>query len=356
MAYNWEQLSPKLQGILDEATAKGEEKALQLEIYDHGDRVVSLASGTDQNGRSINVDDIMPIFSCGKPVMATAVHCLVQKGLISYDLRVGDVWPEFDCNGKEKVLFWHILTHRSGLHILPKVDKPEDYGNWELMCQKMAEATPAWEPGTKCGYQGITHAWLVGETVRRAVGKPFKQVIEDEVFKPLGIKDFYFGTTPEADARMIRIDSSDFESEEKGWCGTFIHNDAVRHGFVPSANGVANAKSLARHYAALTEGGVDGVQLLTKATIDNATIFRRWEQDPPKKGDWAMFGLGYALGPEGNLGDFFGQGGAAGSEGFAVRSRGLAIALTKNRPLRSSPVHPIRDRISEALGLEIRHW
>ena len=355
--YNWERLAPVLQGILDEATSSREEAALQLEIYDHGERVISQASGIDQNGDAVTVDSIMPIFSCGKPVMATAVHCLVQKGLISYDLRVGDVWPEFDCNGKENLLFWHILTHRSGLHILPKADALDELGDWDLMCARMAEATPAWTPGTKCGYQGITHAWLVGETVRRATGISLKQAMEDEIFRPLGIRDFYFGTTAEADARMVRIDSSDFESEEKGWCGPFIHNDNIRHGFIPSANGVTNAKALARHYAALVEGGVDGVQLLDKETLDNATIFRRWEGDPAAEDNWAKFGLGYALiGPSDNRGEYFGQGGAAGSEGFAVRSKKLAVALTKNKPLRSSPVHPIRDRISEALGLKIRHW
>lgn len=356
MAYNWEILAPKLQGILDEATSCGEESALQLEIYDHGERVISQASGHDQNGRPITVDDVMPIFSCGKPVMATAVHCLVQQGLLSYDLRIGDVWPEFACNGKGNVLLWHVLTHRSGLHILPKTERLDDLGDWELMCRKMEEAKPAWTPGTKCGYQGITFAWLVGETVRRATGKPFKQVIEEQIFKPLGIKDFYFGTNADVDARMIRIDSSDFESEEKSWCGAFMANDGVRHGFIPSANGVTNAKCLARHYVALLDGGVDGIQLLSKDTIEYATTLRRWEQDPPKKDDWTKFGLGYALASENNMGDIFGQGGAAGSEGFAVRSRKLAIALTKNRPLRSSPIHPVRDRISQALDLDLRHW
>ncbi len=356
MAYNWEQLTPKLQSILDEATAKHEEGALQLEIYDHGERAVSIASGADHNGNPVDTDSLIPIFSCGKPIMATAVHCLVQKGLISYDLKIGDVWPEYACNGKEDTLFWHILTHRSGMHILPRLECKDQMADWDFMCRKLAEGTPAWTPGTKCGYQGITHAWLIGETVRRATGKDFKDVIRDEVFEPLGIRDMYFGTTPDADARMVRIDSSDFESEEAGWCGDYIHHDAIRHAFIPSANGIGNAKSLARHYAGLVEGGVDGVELLQQSTIDNAIIMRRWENDPVKPDDWAKFGLGYAVGPWDNMGEFFGQGGAAGSEGFVVRSKKLAIALVKNRPLRSSPVHPIRDRISEALDIQYRHW
>ena len=133
---------------------------------------------------------------------------------------------------------------------------------------------------------------------------------------------------------------------------------ALTHGagWALTANGVANAESIARHYAALI-AEVDGVRLLKPETVSFAARLRRAEDDPPRPGEWSRYGLGWALsGPEEDLGSLFGHGGAAGSEGFADRRTHLALGLTRNRILSTMPVIPLRDRISEILGLPIRHW
>ena len=105
-----------------------------------------------------------------------------------------------------------------------------------------------------------------------------------------------------------------------------MHNPVIRHGFLPSANGCANASSIARHYAALL-GEVDGVRLLRPETVADAAVLRRAPEDPvPPEGTWEKFGLGYALcGPADNPGALFGHGGALGAEGFADRTSGIAV-------------------------------
>ena len=84
----------------------------------------------------------------------------------------------------------------------------------------------------------------------------------------------------------------------------------------------------------------------------------RHPDDPiPPGGTWAKFGLGYALLGEGERqGIQFGHGGALGSEGFADRETGIAVAFTKNMDQPTHPVHPIRNRISDVLGLPHRIW
>lgn len=360
MNKNWNELAPKLQGIMDEATSSRQEAACQLAIYDHGKLVINLASGyyDESKERPVTADTLFPIFSCGKAIMATAMHRLVAKGLVSYDTRIADIWPEFGCNGKEDTRLWHFMTHRSALQALPLAQPcSEEITNWELMCSKLANATPAWTPGGKCAYHGVTFAWLMGETAARVTGKSVNNVIREEVLAPLSLeKTFFYGTTDEAEKQFIPIDSSDFDNNTC-WCADFINNPVIRHACIPSANAVTNAKSLAKHYAALI-GEVDGVRLLSPEIIENATILRRSEDDPiPPEGTWALFGLGYALvAPPPNRGMRFGHGGAAGSEGFADKENGIAFAFTKNKALQTHPIHPIRDRISQALGLPNRVW
>lgn len=345
-----------LQRLLDEATASGEECGCQLVIYQHGRLLADLSSGhVAPGGAAVTGRTLFPVYSVGKGIMATAIHRLAEKGILAYDAKVANYWPEFAASGKADVRIWHILTHRAGLFALPELEHFSDQGNWPLMCAKLAAAQPAWTPGTRCRYHGITFAWLLGETAARAAGKPFDQIIRDEVFAPLGIADFFFGATPEAEQRFAAPVPC-CEADRKDWRTVFIGDPAIRRGFIPSANGLASAHAIARIYAA-TLAEVDGVRLLRPETVANATILRRADDDPAQPGDWAKFGLGYALAePGGNLGRIFGHGGALGAEGFADRETGLAAGFTKNQFNATHPVHPLRDRISAALGLPIRHW
>ncbi len=342
----------KLQNILDNATSSGEECGLQLAIYDHGQLAVNLCSGFADRARKVKVtpQHLFPIFSSGKPVMAAAFHMLVERQVIRYDDRVADYWPEYGCNGKEDTLVWHALTHRAAVSALPELDSLSDMGDWELMCRKIAEAVPANTPGEKCSYHGLTFAWLIGEIASRASGIFFQDFIRKELFTPLGIEnDFFFGTDAEIDKRVVEVDG-----EEESWPRTFIEDEKIRHNFVPSANGIATAAALAKFYAGITTG-VDGVKLLKDSTVENATIVRRHWNDPLTP-TWAKFGLGWAMPYAPDTSAIFGQGGALGAEGFADRERGIAVGFVKSHVTATHPVHPVRDRISEALGMKERHW
>ena len=346
-----------LQNILDNATASGEECGCQLVIFKDGKPLVNLASGYTGPERIKKVTEhtLFPVYSCGKAVVSTAVHRLVKQGKLSYDDKVADYWKEFGCNGKEDVRLWHILSHRTGLHQLPPEITFDDMADWEKMCRVMENMTPLWQPGTKSEYQAETYAWLIGETIRRAVGKELKTIISEEIFDPLGIgNDYFFGTDPETEKRCADVDSTDLEGNT-GWCADVFNCTALRRSFTPSLNGVCNAYAMAKFYSALiTE--TDGVRLLDDAVLQNATRICRWENDPiPPEGTWAVFGLGYVLSGK-DYGEFYGHGGALGAEGFIHRESGIALALVKNRALRSDPVHPVREQISLSLGLTPRVW
>ena len=358
MEWDWKGIGVRLQSLLDQAVESGEECGCQLAIYWNGEPVVSLAAGytTPERTEKISEQSLFPIFSVGKGIMATAFHRLREKGIVSCDTRVADLWPEFGCRGKETILVRDILTHREALFELPAYREIEELADWDLMCRRMEAMTPAWTPGGKCQYHPITYAWLLGETAHRADGRSFQRIVQEEVLEPLHLDSLFFGTTEEADSRFVPVDVSAVK-EGRSWHTDFMHNPVIRHGFIPSANGCANALSIAKHYAALL-GEVEGVRLLRPDTVADAAILRRAPEDPvPPEGTWQRFGLGYALyGPEDNLGSLFGHGGALGAEGFADRMHGIAVGFTKNKVTATHPVHPLRDRISKVLGLPPRHW
>ena len=358
MIRNWKRTAEQLRKCMEEAVASGGECGCQLVVYQEGERVVDLCAGFAAPDRRVPIgrESLFPVFSVGKGIMATAFHRLVEQGKVSYDTRIADLWPEFGCNGKEEMVVWHLLTHRGALFELPPCGSQAELADWDRMAARMAAASPAWTPGTKCRYHPITYAWLLGEMAHRADGRTFREILREEVIAPLHLENsLFFGTTPEAESRFVPIDLSAVP-ETHTWHTDFMHDPVIRHACIPSANGVANAEAVARHYAAVI-APVDGVRLLKPETVSFATRLRRAADDPPRPGEWSRFGLGWALsGPPDDLGSLFGHGGAAGAEGFADQRSRLAVGFTRNRIIPGMPVIPLRDRISDVLGLPVRHW
>ncbi len=336
-----------LQSLMDEAVETGLECGCQLTVYQDGELVADLAAGYIAPDRKtpVTTDTLFPVFSVGKAIMSTAIHRLVERGALTYGTRVADVWPEFGCEGKENILLWHLLTHRAALFQTPE-STPEELADWGLMCSRVAAMRPEWKPGTRCQYHPYTFAWLAGETAARADGRSFREIVTDEVIRPLGLEnELFFGTTPEADLRFAPADESATNGDHQ--LAQWLNIPAVRHGFIPSFNGVMNARAMAKHYAALDSG------LLRPETLANASITRRAANDPIPSVDWQRFGLGYVTYDLSNL---IGHGGALGSEGLLDRRRRLAVGFTKNKINPQHPNHPLRGRLLDALGLPPHNW
>lgn len=352
-------LVTELQSILDEAVVSGEECGCQLTVFRHGQLLARLCAGFSdaRRTRPVSPNTLFPIFSAGKGIMTTAFHRLVEQGLIDYDRKIADLWPEFAGQGREDIQVWHVLSHRSGMHLTPPTQDLSELADWPKVCRRLTTMPPADTPGGKCHYHGLTYAWLLGETASRAAGMPFAQVIQEQVIQPLGMQqEIFFGLPLAAEWRAASLDSAAFIGPVP-WAQDFISREGIRRGFIPSANGFATATAIARHYAALLSH-VTGVRLLQPGTVAQVTKLCRHPQDLfPPGGTWAKFGLGYVLaGTENDLGQIFGQGGAGGAEGLTDKKTGLALGFTKNKLTPSHPIHPVRDRLAKALGLPIRHW
>src|ERR1700723_585071 len=68
----------------------------QLCVYRHGEKVVDLWAGRDKiNDRPYGQDTLTVIMSCTKGATAAAVHILAERGLIDYEAKVTDYWPQY---------------------------------------------------------------------------------------------------------------------------------------------------------------------------------------------------------------------------------------------------------------------
>ena len=92
---------------------------------------------------------LFAIASVTKPIAATAVMLLVERGLFALDTPVAALVPEFGRNGKQAVTVGHLLTHTSGIdehtiygpHIGP-------YTTREAYFERLLRAPLMWPPGS----------------------------------------------------------------------------------------------------------------------------------------------------------------------------------------------------------------
>jgi CubicO group peptidase (beta-lactamase class C family) len=87
----------RVQDAVDRFVADGGEVGLQVAVIHRGDLVVDAVAGLADAGRGVPVtpDTLFFATSTAKGVASAVAHVLVERGDLTYDLRVADVWPEF---------------------------------------------------------------------------------------------------------------------------------------------------------------------------------------------------------------------------------------------------------------------
>jgi CubicO group peptidase (beta-lactamase class C family) len=374
-------LNQKVHALLLDQIERGTQLGTQVCAYRNGERIVDTWAGVmgPRDDRPVQADSLFSSFSTTKGVAATAVHILADRGIIDYGAPVAQYWPAFAQNGKGAITVAQAMSHQGGLHAVPQPYTLEFVTDWDAGLRWIEEGKPAWEPGTATGYHALTYAWVVGGIVQHASGRHIKDVIAEDIAAPLGMGDeMYVGipdglderlttlqtAAPNPDSPMAKLpaDHDIFKAMPPNTPFTF--NDmAIRKACLPSANGHFTARSLARMYAALANGGeVDGVRLVSPERIEEMNACQIDSVDrvimmPLRKGIGFFLGgkLNGAHGAMGPRETAFGHPGAGGSIAFADPEVGLSIAVTINKMLSTlqaeGPTYEICELIRNELGV-----
>ncbi len=173
---------------------------------------VSLGRQTLQGEPPLPDDSIFLIASPTKPLTATAILLLVERGELQLTDRVADFVPEFATAGKDKTLLVHLLTHTSGLpdQLPENYALREQHAPLEEFVQRTCRYQPDFDPGTKVQYQSMGYLML-GEVLLRVTGTTLPDFLRAHVFDPLDMHDTALGMPeswqqPAADGGPSRFD------------------------------------------------------------------------------------------------------------------------------------------------------
>ena len=341
----------------------GEEGGASAAVYHRGIKVVDLWGGSFDGGPDpYGEQTLQLVFSTTKGITAIAVAICVQRGWLRYADAVATHWPEFAAHGKGDATVAQLLSHQCGLFSVQGDITLAEALDWNTVTARLADTAPEWPIGSTHGYHALTYGWLAGELVRRVdpQHRGIGQFVQDEISKPLGL-DLWIGLPPELEPRVapligkpLTMESDDpsvqamldmFMGPESNagralsLNGAFTVDGAfnsreVHAAEIPAANGITNARSLARMYAA-TITPIDGVLLFGEAVRDIAST----TVTPPGEPDACLimpttFGMGFMthgqFTPYAGAGSY-GHPGAGGSVAFGQPERQLAFGYVMNQ-------------------------
>ncbi len=229
------------------------------------------------------------MMSVAKGITAICFNMLMDRGLINPNDPVIKYWPEYGQNGKQATLVKHFLDHTAAVPVLTTNPLwPGAMFDREVMIHALEEQEPLWEIGTRAAYHVHHQGFLLGEIMRRVTGMTVGPFLKQEVSDPLKA-EYYIGAMsaeeqshvaevmPNMEAKLFAAkDGGDQTSlralafkqnPDEPWAVT-MNKKEWREVEVASGSGHGNARGVARIYGCLTNGGMNGVTLMSKEGLE----------------------------------------------------------------------------------------
>lgn len=144
--------------------------------------------------------DLWHIGSISKSFTSTLIARLVDRGQLSLDARLGDLFGPGRAKKFARVTLSHVLSHRAGL---PANPNGPPYSSFLLSSDplpavraKVVDAAlggdPVSEPGTAFLYSNVGYI-LLGSILEQRAGKPWEEIVREEILTTLKLTSAGFG-------------------------------------------------------------------------------------------------------------------------------------------------------------------
>ena len=260
-----------------------------IAVARHGRPELEAAIGFGDEARKLPLryDSVFSLFSLTKAFTNVLALRAIELGQFALTTRVVEIIPEFSGGMRERVTFFHLLTHSSGLPPvwIPKpgmyIDRLDEI--IEAICQNVRSLEP---PGERVHYSPLVHHALLGDAVRRCDPKQrsYRELLQQEVLTPLGMRDTAIGLRRDLAPRHIFPDFRGKPPQEHLGRSNLGPQGAFKeeHAEMPWVGGVSTVPDLLRFAEMLRQGGtLEGTRILSPATLALAT--RNWTGDKPNE-------------------------------------------------------------------------
>jgi CubicO group peptidase (beta-lactamase class C family) len=207
-----------LEGLVAEAVADEAIPGMGAVLFTSSEILEQTVAGVRQNGGSdaITADDRFHIGSNTKAITAALVGRLVEQGVIEFETTLGEVFTDMSDMDPEyqEVTIRQLLSHTAGINdgIVLESDQPIDFDTGSASEQRadvavwlLAQA-PHQTPGSEMMYSNVGYA-VVGVVLEKVSDRTFAELLDSEVFAPLGITTCALGTPTDPAGQPLGHDS-----------------------------------------------------------------------------------------------------------------------------------------------------
>ncbi|HMG53397.1 MAG TPA: serine hydrolase domain-containing protein [Kofleriaceae bacterium] len=238
-----------------------------------------------ERGIPVTADTLFRVGSITKTFLVLAVMQLVERGRLDLAAPVAQLAPEIAFDNRwaaeQPITVAHLLEHTAGFDEMRPNEtfaprEAEAMSLYDVLARNPASRVARWRPGSRASYSNPGYT-LAAYILEKLTGQPYEQVIERELFQPLGMTHAALRMTSEVGERLARgYDERDRPVAYRG----IYHR--------PAGNLMVSARDLAALIQlALARGRVGGAALVSPATIDRIERSETAELD---SGD-ASYGL-----------------------------------------------------------------
>jgi CubicO group peptidase (beta-lactamase class C family) len=345
-----------LRGRIQHAIDKGPLPSIQIALARNGELVLFETFGAEDNDTRYNV------FSCTKPLVASAIWRLMGEGLIEIERPVAHYISAFAENGKDGITVEQVLCHTSGFPQAPLT--APDWWTREGRLDRMRTWRLNWKPGRRMEYHPLSAHWVLAELIECVSGVDYRAYIQSTIIEPLDLASLRLGVpaAQQGDIAILRhVGEPPAATEIKELSGVTIEwpstlddsllmfNDPeVRALGLPGGGAVSNAADMALFYQGLLH---NPGQLWQPKILSDAIGRVRVDFPDPITGAPANRGLGVVIAGSGKYLPYrgmgnkvspqaFGHQGAGGQVAWADPASGISFCLLTNgldaNPLRSA--------------------
>lgn len=233
------------------------------------------------------------IYSISKTYLAVTALRLKEKGLLNLDAKISEYLPAATLQplaNADKITVRQLINHTSGLRNhtvepsfqLYQLNNPLKVLSLEQKIGFINNKPALFEPGTDFFYSNSGYT-LLQWVVEKAAGKPYAQILQEEILQPLSLTKTYYGVT-DAQMNALGFPNYYFERYNNGQVEnvTQWHN-TIAKGLQGYGGIAANGLDVIRFMEALING-----QIISNASLQE---MRTWVQG--KSSTEPDYGLGF---------------------------------------------------------------
>lgn len=296
-----------IEGIINSSLENHSSIGENCAVFKDGKELFSGSFGLAdrENNIPMSKNSIFRLFSLSKPVTSAAVMILFDRGMLSPDTPVSDIFPEFSeltyidenddihpCN--DTLTIQHLLTMTSGLpyannfnksvcgagrlfdSVIEGIDKTGcGVVTTEEFCRRAARIPLSFRPGERWDY-GIS-ADILGGIAERVSGMKYGEFLRENIFAPLGMDDTGFYVPEDKLDRLTAL----YSWGENGLRRDFGNYLGLTDYTAPPAfeSGGAGLVSTIGDYARFAcmlanRGELDGVRIISESSFEYMTAPR----------------------------------------------------------------------------------